>query len=308
MVKILVGSLLPIIVTLLLGYFAGFKKDFVEQDAAILNKVIMKYSLPLSLFGGIISTRQTEILQSGPVALWILIGMVGGYLVFFLGSYYIFKTSLTITALRSLTISGPAIPFVGPVILGSLFPQQSSLLIGIGSLVLSTIQIPITVMILSSESHTHHQPLLSMISSIFRQSIVWAPLLALILSLSGIYLPLEWKTSFTVLGSATGGLALFSSGIILYRKKPKFSGPVWINTLIKNIILPCIILGIMVLFNVNNHITNMAIVSLSIPTAAISTIFANQYKIAEQEMASTLFLSTFTSIVTLACLIIIRQV
>lgn len=45
MAKILISSLLPIVITLLVGYFAGFKRDFAEPDAALLNKVIMKYTL-----------------------------------------------------------------------------------------------------------------------------------------------------------------------------------------------------------------------------------------------------------------------
>ncbi|KRM34647.1 permease [Agrilactobacillus composti DSM 18527 = JCM 14202] len=308
MAKILISSLLPIVITLLVGYFAGFKRDFAEPDAALLNKVIMKYTLPLSLFGGIISTKRTEILQNVSVTFWIFSGMVGGYLVFFLSAHYLFKTNLRLAALRALTISGPAIPFVGPVILGALFPKERSLLIGIGSLILSTIQLPISVMILSTATKTQRNSFFKNVISIFKPAIVWASLLAFILSINGVYLPIEWQNCFTVLGSATGGLALFASGIILFQRRPKFSTPVWINTAIKNIILPSVIFRVMLLFNTNPHITNMALVSLSIPTAAIATIFASQYKIAEQEMASTLFLSTFTSVFTLAGLIVIRHI
>ncbi|MFT8424956.1 MAG: AEC family transporter [Liquorilactobacillus sp.] len=185
MAQILISALLPIIITLLLGYFAGIRKDLDGYAAVILNKVILKYCLPLSLFGGIVSTKRIELLKNGPVAAWILLGMIGGYLVYFLIAHYGFKASRQVTALRALTISGPAIPFIGPVILGALFSRESALLIGIGSLILSSIQIPMSIVLLTPDTKNQCTSVKNTLGPIFKQGIVWAPLLAFVLSMSG---------------------------------------------------------------------------------------------------------------------------
>ncbi len=83
MILVLISALLPIIVTLCLGYFSGARKDFGESHSKILNKLIMSYSLPMSLFGGILATGRKVIFENIPVAIWNFIGMVGGYLIVF---------------------------------------------------------------------------------------------------------------------------------------------------------------------------------------------------------------------------------
>ncbi|WP_180369188.1 AEC family transporter, partial [Oenococcus oeni] len=138
-------------VTLCLGYFSGARKDFGESHSKILNKLIMSYSLPMSLFGGILATGRKVIFENIPVAIWIFIGMVGGYLIVFSICKFILKNSTSLSALRSLTISGPAIPFVGPTLLGFLFPTETSLIVAIRSLIMNVVQVPLTVILLSTD-------------------------------------------------------------------------------------------------------------------------------------------------------------
>jgi malonate transporter len=46
----IVSALLPVVVTLMLGYVAGWHRDFDGKHAAILNRMVMLYALPLNLF------------------------------------------------------------------------------------------------------------------------------------------------------------------------------------------------------------------------------------------------------------------
>ncbi|WP_240031139.1 hypothetical protein [Oenococcus oeni] len=52
----------------------------------------------------------------------------------------------------------------------------------------------------------------------------------------------------------------------------------------------------------------MTTMTMGITVAAISTIFANQYKVAEQEMASTLFLSNIISIFSMGLIIVFLKI
>lgn len=131
------------------------------------------------------------------------------------------------------------------------------------------------------------------------QPVVWAPILAFILLLIGLDMPKSLKGSFLLLGQATGGVALFAVGAILYVQKVSFSLPVIINVISKNILLPLIILAIMMAFAVPPIERGLVSVTLAIPTASIAVIFAVEYKTGEQEMASTLFWSTLLSVITM---------
>ncbi len=316
MILVLISALLPIIVTLCLGYFSGARKDFGESHSKILNKLIMSYGLPMSLFGGILATGRKVIFENIPVAIWIFIGMVGGYLIVFSICKFILKNSTSLSALRSLTISGPAIPFVGPTLLGFLFPTETSLIVAIGSLIMNVVQVPLTVILLSTDSYelsasNKNRKINSLgldIISAFKKPVVWAPIFALILSLFGITLSPIWQKNFSVLGGATGGMALFSIGIILYVKKPKLNLAVWMNTLSRTVFVPLVIFLVMMFFKVDRSVINMTTMTMGITIAAISTIFANQYKVAEQEMASTLFLSNIISIFSMGLIIVFLKI
>ena len=44
------GAILPVIVTVIIGYISGKRKDFNWQQAGDINKIVMLYALPLSIF------------------------------------------------------------------------------------------------------------------------------------------------------------------------------------------------------------------------------------------------------------------
>lgn len=102
-----------------------------------------------------------------------------------------------------------------------------------------------------------------------------------------------------LLGQATGGVALFAVGAVLFAQKVSVSREVIINVLSKNIVLPAIILCAMFLLGLPAADNGLVSVTLAIPTASIAVIFAVEYKTAEQEMASTLFWSTILSVITM---------
>lgn len=311
MLDTIITALLPIVVTLLLGYFAGYRHDFSKDQASILNKMVMLYALPLLLFAGILSTPLSEIANNADVFLWIFVGMVVGFIVVFLISRFIFKSTAQLAALRAIAIAGPAVPFVGTPVLGVLFTIDADIAIAIGSLLMNLIQVPLALIFLvgadvdnmSKIKKSKFSVTVNSIKNALIQPVVWAPILAFILLLIGLDMPKLLKGSFILLGQATGGVALFAVGAVLYAQKVSFSFPVIINVLSKNIVLPLIILVIMIALSVPDIERGLVSVTLAIPTASIAVIFAVEYKTGEQEMASTLFWSTILSVITMGIFI-----
>ncbi|MFV9473994.1 AEC family transporter [Advenella sp. RU8] len=54
------------------------------------------------------------------------------------------------------------------------------------------------------------------IKNTIKEPIIWAPVLAFILLLADIRIPANIRSSMKLLSNATGGVALFASGIILF--------------------------------------------------------------------------------------------
>lgn len=315
MLETIITALLPILVTLLLGYFAGSRQEFSQEQAGILNRMVMLYALPLLLFSGILSTPTAEIIKNMDVFLWIFIGMAGGFVLVFLISLIIFRSSSKLAALRALAIAGPAVPFIGTPVLGVLFVSEASIAIAAGSLIMNLILVPLSLIFLSndagSEDGAKHQTIaqiaIGSVINALKQPVVWAPILAFVLLMLGLDMPKSLKGSFTLLGQATGGVALFAVGAVLYSQKVSVSLPVILNVFSKNIVLPGVILLIIMMIGIPEAAQGLITVTLAIPTASIAVIFAVQYKIGEKEMASTLFWSTILSVITMGLFIYITN-
>jgi predicted permease len=320
----IVGALLPIVVTLLFGFFAGWHKDFDGGQAAILNRMVMLYALPLSLFAGMVATSRDQVLSQGPLALAILVGMAGGYAVVFIVSRYLFRRELMTASLQALAIAGPAVPFVGVSVLGHLFGNASAVPISLAAFVMNLIQVPATLMLLSAGTAQRsptpattplpvgaditrtmaapiaRQPSLGdHIVHALREPVVWAPILALVLVLFNLHFSPSVQDSLLLLGRATGGVALFASGIVLFSRRVAVNFTVGVSVVARNIVIPAVMWGLALLLGMTADITREVVLTLAIPTASIAVILAVQYRTAEQEMASTLFFSTIFSVVTM---------
>jgi predicted permease len=243
-------------------------------------------------------------------AAWIAAGMVGGLALVALALRWLLRVPAPLAVLRALAVAGPAVPFVGPGVLGALFHADAPVAIAIGALVMNIVQVPAAVMVLTgaksqADAGSPWRTLGGQLRSTVAEPIVWAPLAALALVLAGVKLPAAAHASLMLLGQATGGVALFASGITLWAQKVSLSWRVWTMAAAKNLALPALVWAAMALAGVSPSASHLAVVTLALPTAAIPTILAIQYKVGAREMASTLFLSTATSVLTLAGFILL---
>src|SRR5450755_4870958 len=71
-----VNALLPVVLTLLLGYVAGWHHDADTSVAAVLNRIVLTYALPLALFTGTVANSRAQLLGDLPLAVALLVGLV----------------------------------------------------------------------------------------------------------------------------------------------------------------------------------------------------------------------------------------
>ena len=300
MLKTLIFALLPIIVTIALGYWAAARDYFDDQDSRKFVRLVMNFMLPLSVFSGIWSTPRKIIIQDIPLAGWLLVSMVGCYVLLLLVYRYVLHTELHIASLRAMSVADPSVPFIGSAILPLIFGNSlSAITIGVCTLIINIIILPVVFGALSSDGS-----LGSRVVNTLRKPLVVAALLGFILALLGWQMPEQIAGSFELLGKGAGGLAIFATGIVLYTRKILVNVPIVLTVLGKNVIFPIVILLIMMAAGAGSELQRLVVLTLAIPTATMPTSLAIQFNVHESELASTQFWSTVCSFVTLAVFLV----
>src|SRR6201996_2121982 len=152
MLDTILSALLPMVVSFLLGFVAAWRHDFGLKDASTLNRMVLQYAVPLALFAGTVMTSRKELSQDIPLVITLCVGIIGFYCVVFLFSRLFFHMNMGGSALPALTVSAPAVPFVGPAVLGDLFGGLSAIPIAIASLVINLTVVPLTILLLALDS------------------------------------------------------------------------------------------------------------------------------------------------------------
>jgi malonate transporter len=307
------GALLPMVVTFVLGFIAAWHRDLGRNDASILNRMVLLYAVPLALFAGTVTTSRAALSQDIPLVIALCVAIIALYGLVFLFSRIIFRVPTSVSALHALAASAPAVPFVGPAVLGDLFGGLSAVPIAVASLVINLAVVPVTILLLTldtigrtslaAKDNEHLAALTTKLAETVKQPIVWAPILAFIVVLSGLHIPQLIVHSLSLLGSASGGVALFASGIVLASGKMKANSHVWLLVFLKNILQPALVLGGLRWVGYGEPIVSEAVLTTAIPTMPIVIMFALQYRVAQAEAASAVFLSVIGSVVTMGVFI-----
>jgi len=310
--KTIIGALVPTAFTMLLGYLAARHHRFGPKDATVLNKMVMTYALPLSIFVGMVSNSRTALLQDIVVLIALLVAIVGVYGIVYVLCRRLFRLSVGASALGALAASMPNAIFMGLPVLGFLYHTAGVVPATLGSIVPQTTVVPLTVFLLSVEVNQRaRQPnkgsapsargeMLGSLLHTLEQPLVWSAFLGFAFVLSGLHMPPSITDSLAVLGHATTGVALFSSGVILAGYAVSMSGPVLFQVFVKNIAQPALVLGCLLLLGYSKPLLGEAVVTTAMPAAAILPMFAVQYDVAVKDSSSALLLSTLASILTLS--------
>lgn len=304
-ILLILGAILPVIITVLIGYISGKRKDFNWQQAGDINKIVMLYALPLSIFSNMVMTPRHIVMSMGPVAIAIILALILSFLIPLAIARYICKRSLALSTLQALAIGSPAVPFIGTSVLAFLFGTVSASLITVSSITQNVFQLPLVMILMSVATGDKSQNIsfATRVINAIKQAVVWSPVVALILVLMDIHIPETVSMSLGLLGKASGGLALFAAGIVLYTRSIVITSATIITVIARNILVPGACYLILLKMGFSMEQIKQVVLTMAIPVGSIAIIIAMQYKSGEQEMASTMALSIITSIITMGAFI-----
>lgn len=126
MLSTLVFSLIPIFVTIGLGYLAAKRGIFNDQDSKKFVKLVLTFMLPLHIFGGLWSTSRKILIANVPLMGWLMLSMTGCYLMMILIYRFGLHNSRQLATLKAMSIANPSVPFIGSAVLPLLFSTSNS--------------------------------------------------------------------------------------------------------------------------------------------------------------------------------------
>ena len=305
MLNTVLTALLPVVITFLLGFVASWRRDFGSKDATTLNRMVLLYAVPLVLFAGTVTTSRAALIADIPLVIALCVGIIGLY-----GAVFVLcriaRLQVGISALAALTASAPAVPFIGPAVLGDLFGGVSAIPIAIASLIINLTVVPITILLLALGT-AQGDSVTSKLAETLKEPIVWAPVLAFVIVLSGFRFPALIVHSLFLLGNASGGVALFAAGIVLASGKITINRLVLLLVFLKNIMQPAVVLVGMRGLGYGNPTVSEAVLTTAIPTMPIVIMLALQYRVVQKEAASAVFLSVIGSVITMGAFIALTR-
>ena len=317
MLATVLGAVLPMVVTVLLGFVAAWHHDFGPKDAPILNRMVLVYAVPLALFAGTVTTSRAQLSQDIPLLIALCVAIIGMYGVVLLFCRGFLRLPMNFSALGALSAAAPAVPFVGPAILGDLFGSSSAIPIAIASLVINLTVVPVTILLLTlnaavgSSQETRPASQVSAFRTklvdTVREPIVWAPILGFVFVLADLRIPQLVVHSLSMLGQASGGVALFACGIVLAAAPIKVNRRVLWAVFLKIMVQPALVLLGLRGLGYRNPIVNEAVLTTAIPCMPIVIMFALKYHVAESEAASAVLLSVIGSVITLGIFLVLTS-
>ncbi|MBV2353873.1 AEC family transporter [Streptomyces sp. J2-1] len=303
------AALLPVFFVLILGYAAGRYKIVDNRDVSSINRLVMTFAIPTSLFLAITSTTRADIVSHGGYIAVVVISLFVVYAAVLLLELKVFKHDKGVASVQALTVSFPNYASIGLPLSAAVIGNEGAIAVAIGIALGSVTVSPITLALLEDYSHGADAPgsALSHFGSALlksvRKPIFWAPMLAFVLVLAGVRLPELLGTTLKPMAAVGAGAALFLTGLILSAQKIVFGTGVAIGVVVKNALMPLFAWGLCVLFGLDRLATAEAVLLIALPSGFFGLVFGAPYGVLPKVSGSTLMLSTVAGVISLSVVI-----
>lgn len=309
LVSVFLTAILPVLATFVIGFVAGHLGHFSVVNATAINRMVAYYTLPLGLFSGMMATPKSVLLGMGLQSLLLASALVLAWAGPFLFLRFMLRRNLAECTLLALVVGTPSVLFIGLPVLGPLVGPSSTLLVVVTGLVQNFVLIPGCLYLLAVARHQTSlgNAWYAHALGVAKQPMVVAPFVAFLMVLAGVRFPEYLLQSCKLLGNATGGLALFSAGLVLQTYRLKFNAVTLLPVLVHNVLIPGAALLVLSGTGVSTEVVRQVVLTLAIPIGSITLIIAMQYKLREREVASSVALSTALSLATMGGFFLLTQ-
>jgi predicted permease len=279
-----------ILFVLALGYFAGRREVFTQDQAAGFNKLVLDFCLPAVLFVSIVKSTRDELLSDGTLLYLSLGVLVGWYAAAFLVARLVFRRNSREAGIAGLSAAAPTVGFLGMAVLSPLYGGAAALSVAIMALVVNVVQVPLGMFFVAS---TGTKPGAAVLTAM-KEPVVLAPLIAVALVLAGIRVPELLLPPFALIGHANSGLAVFAAGVVLSVHKAEFSREVFWNAGVKMVLIPATMLAAALACGITGDKLQQIVLLSALPPAFTGVVVAGRFQTYVSPASSTLIVGALT--------------
>jgi malonate transporter and related proteins len=307
MFDLILSALAPVAFVMLAGFLAG-RIGLINADGAkSLSTVVVNFALPCALFVSIFGFKPSQFEDIGYV-LTLLIGITLPFFVAFFLALALWKKPYGEASLFASNSGFPDMAYFGLPVVMTVIGQQGMLPIIVGNIITSIVVIPVIMAMLHKGQASASSPsIANILMNTIKQPVVWAPILGLVLALLGFHLPALASDSLKLLGNISGGLALFTLGIMLSFLAPRIDTAVVTAVLIKNFLMPALVLLLALLLKLEPTLAKGAIIIAACPAATMGAMLSSQFNVATDRIPGQILASNVVAIVTMAMWIFIAE-
>jgi malonate transporter and related proteins len=311
LVLVIVNALVPIAFVILMGLLAGRLGLLQGDSSSVLATLALDFCLPSLLFRATAGMSTSE-LRDWRFFLGVALGLLAIYVVGLVVSLAYFRERLAAGSLQALNSAFPNMAFMGIPVMTAAIGPSAVLSVVVGNLISSFVLLPVTLTLLEAGSPTQSgrkgvAAAWSSILGALGKPLVWAPLAGIVLAVAHVHLPIVVQKSFTLIGDATSGVALFAMGLMLNGRQLRIGAGVVFNTVLKNLAQPAVMWLLALALGVTGATRREMILLGALPTASMTAMFAVQYEVYAEESDATIVLSTVLSVGTLGIAIALAQ-
>ncbi|MEG9436025.1 AEC family transporter [Edaphobacter sp. HDX4] len=309
MIDTIFTTLIPVAFVVLLGYLAG-RKSLRIADRATLTKLILSWLLPPLLLTGILETPRADLLNY-KVPLIFFVGLMVPYITVLLVCRYLLPYRLDEATLKASLLTFPDMVFMGLPILHQLFGPSSLYPIVIANLVPTLLIVPLTSVLLELDSPKNARAgthvFMKSFAKAIREPRVWVPFIGAAVVLLNVHIPAVLINSLHLIGQPTTGLSLFVVGLIVAEEKVRLTAAVSVDSLIKNLVQPAAMVVTVLIFGVSGVLAREAILLAALPSAVITTMFAEEYGTLQSESSTTILATRVLAFATIPVVFLLTR-
>ena len=194
-----------------------------------------------------------------------------------------------------------------PAILTSFYGASSALAIGMLTIIVNVLMMPTTIILLEiSQQQERTQGKLALGPLIgtstlnaFKASLIWAPLLGLLVVLLDIRVPQLIDSMLNLIGQTTSGIALFVAGLSIAARIFSLDLQIGYDIAFKMLLQPALFFACIAVLHLTPPSSREGLVMLALPTGVAAVMLALRYKRREAEVSSTLALTSLVMILTI---------
>jgi malonate transporter and related proteins len=307
MPHVIVMALAPIFFVLALGFVAGRIRAVDNHHVGELNALVMNFAVPASLFVATASAPRNEMIGQGPLFAILGVVLLLLYAIWYLFQRLVSKASRAEAALQALTVAFPNLAGVGLPIVSSILGPTKTVPVAVALATGAILVSPLTLLLLElsnskeqADTETSAARVRNALWHALTKPVVLAPVLGILLSLSGLGLGAVAAASLMLIGQAAAGVALFLTGLILSAQSFRLDWKVVGATGTADVIRPLLAAAIVHVFPVPAEIAKVSILLAALPSGFFGILFAENYQVRSLEVGSMVIASTVFSIATLA--------